>query len=432
MGSDWNETSPSGLNWWLETICAPSAWDFNNRFSGITIGIVDDGFDVDHEDLNIDVLNSSVNSKEDHGTHVAGIISAKANNNIGITGIVWNANLLGVDIEKTSSQKKQSIQVSSDDQAFSTLLDNGSKIINFSMGDRNSDLTNEEIKLHSDYWTWWISYNLQERERNDFIIIQAAGNDTRNTRQHGWFCSMDNQSVQAKLDEWEVTSFTANDVLDHIIIVGAVEKPNNGYRLTNFSNHGANISVVAPGRTIFSTVVMGGLDGNYKDFFMNGTSQAAPMVTGTAALVWSVNPNFSAAEVKTMVCEDTGITAQGYSSDTRTYNMLNAYTSVRKAVQKADSTSTSNSISGCVKDSSNGNVPLSGVTVTVYEGSSESTAIAATTTNSKGEYFLALPKGTYNIKYTKTGYSNGYSNTFTIYSNGYIFEQDTIYLSRIS
>ena len=63
-----------GYNWWLESIQAPSAWAYNNRFSKVKVGIVDTGLDSTHEDLNLHIVNASENSVDNHGTLCAGII----------------------------------------------------------------------------------------------------------------------------------------------------------------------------------------------------------------------------------------------------------------------------------------------------------------------------------------------------------------------
>ena len=404
-GTDWNEDEPSGLNWWLEAIYAPSAWDYDDWFSEITIGIVDNGFDTDHEDLNINVLNSEVNSKETHGTHVAGIIGATANNDIGITGIVWNANLLGVDVAQTKSQERKNIQVSNEGNAFRSLLDNGAKVINFSWGIKGSDLTNERVEQQSGYWTQWIYETMQELGRDDFIFVDSAGNDTKNARQNGFFASMEEQSVQEKLNELGVTSITAEDILSHVIIVGAIEKPNNGYVLTDFSNYGDNVNIVAPGRDIFSTIVMGGITGNYGKFLMDGTSMATPMVTGVAALVWSVrNNNFTAAEVKEMVCNYTVFEADGYlESDTKKYGIVNACASVIIALTRTgylDEEKTNN-VTGTVHDAQT-NESLDGVTVTAYNSKNE--IVGQTTTGLSGLFNLKLLAGQYTFTYSLNGY----------------------------
>ena len=76
LGVDWNEEKPQGYNWWIEASKVLSAWQYNESLATINVGVVDNGFDTSHEDLNITVLNNEVNSVEHHGTHVAGIIGA--------------------------------------------------------------------------------------------------------------------------------------------------------------------------------------------------------------------------------------------------------------------------------------------------------------------------------------------------------------------
>ncbi|MGN0521924.1 MAG: S8 family serine peptidase, partial [Eubacterium sp.] len=124
----------NGGNWYLGAIDAWSAWDYNERFNEINIGIVDNGFDTEHEDLIGKIAfpnkeSQQNNSLEQHGTHVAGIIGAKENNNIGVTGLLWKSKLYCVDWQPTENQKWDTIN-----EIMSGLrltVEAGAKVVNF-------------------------------------------------------------------------------------------------------------------------------------------------------------------------------------------------------------------------------------------------------------------------------------------------------------
>ena len=90
-----NEADPAGNDWWVEAIGAYTAWQYKYLMKPVSVGIVDSGFDTDHEDL---VYSSSIpvisminsNTESNHGTHVAGLIVAQENGK-GIRGIVPEA-----------------------------------------------------------------------------------------------------------------------------------------------------------------------------------------------------------------------------------------------------------------------------------------------------------------------------------------------------
>ena len=359
-GVDWNEEKPSGYNWWLETIQAPSAWDYKDRFKKISIAVVDNGFDTNHEDLSIRVLNKQENNAEDHGTHVAGIIGATANNNKGITGIVWNCNLLGIDVYPNKQQEKNHVTITTvgANDGIQMAIEQGAKVINYSSGlehpikKEDTTMINQHGEAYARSIAWW-----QTQISKDFLIVQSAGNNNCDAIRNGYFCSITRDNVNTVLtsfrNDWPegeeykpYKQLSVSDILDRVLIVGAVQQKNSGYELVNFLDigalkrytcYGSQISVVAPGRDIFSTVVTGGIDGSYAN--MSGTSMAAPIVSGVAGLVWSVNENFTPSEVNHIVCTATKDTARNYSKeDARSiYPVVNAKLAVEEAIRKTDS-----------------------------------------------------------------------------------------------
>ena len=220
----WNEEKAGGLNWWLEVVKAPSAWDYNDRFSNIKIGVVDDGFDTEHEDLEIEVLNSEVNSKEDHGTHVAGIIGATANNEKGITGIVWNKTLYGVDVSATKEQENTGISILNDFEGIEKAIEYGCKVVNLSRGAKEL-LDEEDIKKHGSIAAQWILYWERKFNRKDFIIVQSAGNDNCNSVKNGLFCSITDDTIETMFENIEKEQdedvrqlYNKDDIYNHIMI----------------------------------------------------------------------------------------------------------------------------------------------------------------------------------------------------------------------
>ena len=152
--------------------------------------------------------------------------------------------------------------------------------------------------------------------KENFMIVEAAGNGYHNTNLgyqaelSGKYCAITEKNYN-DLDKNNALTdlgFSYDKFKDHIIIVGASKLENGKYELTGFSNYGNSVDMVAPGYDIFSTVtirddsdeVKNSLDGRlYAN--MSGTSMAAPIVSGAVALLWSVKPELSAEEVKSIL-----------------------------------------------------------------------------------------------------------------------------------
>lgn len=347
-GTDWNEEKPSGYNWWLEATKVPSAWQYRDSFSSINVGIVDNGFDTSHEDLNINVLNDAVNNAEHHGTHVAGIIGATNDNKIGITGVLDKVNLYGVDCYATSKQKKNNVAVSSLLAGIELCISNDCQVVN--MSSAVSPTNTEETKANAEATAWnAIIYLIcmldSQDDGNDFIVVQAAGNGDRNNNgvdaelYAGYFASITEDLVKEVFEYFAENNIqlehdiSVQDVLDSYIIVGAVDKKQkkNSWQLSDFSNYGDTITVCAPGVDVFSTTVMGGLNGNYAND--SGTSMAAPIVSGITAMVWSVNPDMSAGDVKNIIQQTANsVVLSRRKTDDGTYYMINAAKAVETAL----------------------------------------------------------------------------------------------------
>lgn len=340
LDSSWDEAFPDGTNWWVEAAHILSAWQYQDSFSQIMVGIVDNGFDTAHEDFDITVLNADLNSVEKHGTHVAGIIGAKHNNSLGISGVMNNVELFGVDSFETDEQIARNISLSTFIAGLDSCLHNGCRVVNLSAGlsfeyvQENPEIVEQTAREYAEYLVMML-----DAFDEDFIVVKSAGNSSVDTRTYsGYFSSIHKDLVQEVLDQMELDGvklekeITADDVMNSIIVVGAVDYPQfgQGYRLADFSNYGDEISVCAPGVYILSTV-----PGGYA--YMNGTSMSTPIVTGITAMVWSVDPEMTAAEVKDIIVSTATEPVQPVlSGDQGTYFMVDAGAAVAQALQIAE------------------------------------------------------------------------------------------------
>jgi len=422
----WDESDPGGRNWGLEAIYAPSAWDSNDKMSSVKIGIMDVGFELDHEDLHIPASNAQNTSSggamevDDHGTHIAGIIGGESNNNNGVTGIVWKKELF---LFKRGTQ--HDIELLKRSQIFEYkygivwLLEKGSTVLNFSLGVNfrkgkfglPSDSNLEHVKTYIEeprrYWTAFIQRLINKNY--NFLMIQSAGNDGVDAKWNGFLSSIDDHEVKKR-----------------IIIVGAIERSGIWDRVMNIlsgrswstnpyvfvdewddskpygSNYGDKVDIVAPGKNIYSAVKNNGYA------LMSGTSMAAPHVTGVAAMVWAINPNLTAEQVKNIVVDtaDRPVTYEK-GDKIRRYKILNA----KAAVERSKSDQATGRIQqpatgiliGKVVDAITSHA-IDGAKVSVFKGTNYEIYTASTISTVDGSYELILETGTYRVSVGKGGY----------------------------
>src|SRR5699024_957135 len=224
-----------------------NAWDQGLKGKGIDIAILDTGI-APHEDLNIAGGYSAVRYTDSyyddngHGTHVAGIVASK-DNGIGTTGVASEANIYSVKVLNYTGTGELMDVIDGIDWSIKKDVD----IINVSLG-TTSGTNSPSLKA-----------KIGEAREKGIIVVAAAGN-TGDT----------NIAYPAKYND--------------VIAVGATNKYD---RLSSFYSRGSELDIVAPGKVIISTY-LGDLYAN-----ADGTSQAAPYVSGALALLKEKYPNHS-------------------------------------------------------------------------------------------------------------------------------------------
>ena len=332
--SNWDSTSD--LHWGIDAIRAPEMWygfDMTARMP-VRVGVLDNQFYTDHEDLRFkEVFHNKFDEKESsHGTHVSGIIAAIFNNRKGIAGIIPSVELYGASINGIDNYDLITV---SEFQAGLTYLIaiRECKVINLSYGYRYGDpsyFKNEVLNKISKPVETALRMFLDEGL--EFLIVKSAGNYRGNP---------DDIFRNASFNI--LSSITDPRFRDRIIVVGAARPDGNSYQVCNFSSYGPRVDLIAPGWQICSTVyspntsfeLFHNYSGYSKDW--DGTSMAAPHVTGTAAAVWCVNPNLTGAEVKEILIRTATGSYTYPPPDTETneyvycYPMVDAYAAVDMA-----------------------------------------------------------------------------------------------------
>jgi subtilisin family serine protease len=301
-------------------IDATAAWDLEEGNEGVIIAVVDTGVDYTHPDLSPNIWhnpgeipgngidddgNGYVDDtigwdfvdatggasgedyqtpdndpmdRDGHGTHVAGIIGAVANNGIGIAGVAGKCKIMVVRAGYKTPSGDGILQSADAAQAIIYAADNGARVINLSWGDsRKSGLIEDAITFAT---------------KRGALICAAAGNE--NTSSLVYPAASENNAI---------------------IAVGATDSQD---RKASFSNFGDWVDVFAPGVAIYSTY-----PGNsYRE--MNGTSMATPEVSGLAALLFSYLPELTPAEIKARIMRSADVQAD-LAGDSNASGRINAY-----------------------------------------------------------------------------------------------------------
>ena len=280
--------------WNLSLIDMPGAWAIEKGDPEVIIAVVDTGFDYTHEDLasqtwvnageipdngidddnngyiddvngwdfselpNSDGNGKSRNGDNDpidesgHGTHVAGIVGAAVDNDLGISGIAWNCTLMPI-----RGAGVRGIRDNRSAAAIVYAVDNGARVINMSWGGRERSFV---LRDAVDY-----AY------ARGVLMVAASGNGSEGA-----------------------SIFPAG--YRKVISVAATEQHKQKFYQSNF---GASIDIGAPGNVILSTHI----NNRYRP--LSGTSMATAHVSGVAALIISKRPSLTHQEVRQILLSAT-------------------------------------------------------------------------------------------------------------------------------
>lgn len=280
-----------GTLWGLQRISAASAWDLTTGSTNIIVAVVDSGIRHTHQDLaaqiwrnpgeiagngadddgdgivdnvyGLNAISNSGNTSDDnsHGTHVSGTIGAAANNAGAVVGVCWKVRLMACKFLDVTGNGYTSDAVECIDFAVA----NGARVINCSWGGGE--------------YSQALFNSLSSARTAGVLVVVAAGNDGFNND--------------------AMPTYPASYNLDNLIVVAAINQSDG---LASFSNYGStSVDLAAPGVGIYSCTAAN--DAAYDTY--QGTSMAAPHVTGVAALLLAQSPGLSLATLRQRLLSST-------------------------------------------------------------------------------------------------------------------------------
>ncbi len=271
-------------------------WDHPDLKDNIFTNTKEDGKDGDGNGFVNDIhgwnfVDNTNQSSDDHGhgTHVSGTIGGIGNNGIGVAGVVWNVSILPVKF--LSAQGSGTLEGAVESINYARMM---------------------KVNIMSNSWggggfTQSLYDAIAAARDAGVIFTAAAGNDRS-----------DNDASPA---------YPASYEIDNIISVAATD---NQDQIANFSNYGKRaVHVAAPGVHVYSTVK----DSKYDTY--SGTSMATPHVSGIAAMMLSINPKMTYAEVRKRLIE-TSDPVLGLRKKVAAKGRVNVFNAVNSIVPPTD------------------------------------------------------------------------------------------------
>jgi len=298
--------------WYLDAIGMPSAWDFAKGSPTVRVAVIDSGVDISHPDLsgriwtnpgeipgdgldndrngyaddvhgwdfvdddpdpNPDLANPSLQEGIQHGTLVAGIIGAAGNNGEGVTGVNWNVEIMPLRVLDSEG----SGGTVAAENAIRYAIMQKARVINISFIGPAYSSSLAEI--------------LRAAHQAGIVIVAAAGNEGDTER-------------GGNLNVYPEYPVCYKGAAGEPIIIGVSSLDRTGQR-SSFSNYGsACVGVSAPGEGIFTTQVFRPALKDFQEPYGDGwagSSLSAPIVSGVAALMLSLDPSLTPDRVRALI-----------------------------------------------------------------------------------------------------------------------------------
>ncbi|MFH2062827.1 MAG: S8 family serine peptidase [bacterium] len=300
--------------WFLQQVNAPAAWDYSLGMETVPVAVIDSGVDVGHPDLaeniwlNVDEvahdgIDNDGNGYVDdlygwdfidndndpqpeldgeystlgasHGTISAGLVSAKGDNGIGIVGMAWQVPIMALRaLDSMGTGDPDDVA-----RAVDYAVRNGAKVINLSFDGPVNSLR--------------LAAALRRAYDSGVFVVAAAGN-----------APDDGEATDLDRDPMYPICFDRDSSENYVYGVASTDMFD---RRSSFSNYGAScVDISAPGEKIISTQLY--LPGDYEfgepyGGYYKGTSVATPLVSGLAALMFSLDRSLTPKQVTNIITE---------------------------------------------------------------------------------------------------------------------------------
>lgn len=280
--------------WNIDFMDMGPLWDMGLTGKGVTVAVVDSGLDA-HEDLSGERMlpgrnfvneSGSTADIQGHGTFVASVIAAQADNGVGVAGVAHQANILPCLVfQEGLVSDRIGIGATAADitKAILWATDNGAQVINLSLGSEDPDQATQAA----------VDYAVSR----GVIVVAATGNNGNATMNYpAGFQNVIGVGALGEVQDMTQTSYRLN--------------LNKKEYWAQYSNYNNSVFVTAPGTEMYGAKVNRGLNGGTSVYvFQSGTSFATPCVAGLAALAKEYDPAMDAAQFQnllTLTADDLG------------------------------------------------------------------------------------------------------------------------------